>query len=280
MKKIEYQDIVNSVADLCIKANYELGDDVFEALKVAIENETSPTGKDILRQLVENAQIAKDESLPMCQDTGAAVFFVEFGQEVNILGGYLEDAINEGVKKGYTEGYLRKSMVKHPWNRVNTGDNTPAIIHTRVVPGNNLKITIAPKGAGSENMSALKMLSPSDGLEGIKNFILEQIEKIGPNPCPPTVVGVGAGGNFEKSALLAKEALLRSVGSVNPDKELAQLEQEMLAEINKLGIGPQGLGGKTTSLAVHINVSPCHIATMPVAININCHASRHKTVNL
>jgi fumarate hydratase subunit alpha len=280
MKEIACEEIIAAVKEISVTANYDLGEDVEQAFQESLHKEASPTGKKIIRQLLENASIARDESVPMCQDTGAAVIFLELGQEVLITGGYLEDAINEGVKQGYKEGYLRKSMVKHPWNRVNTGDNTPAIIHTRIVPGNALKITVAPKGGGSENMSAIKMMVPADGLEGIKKFVITQIEEAGPNPCPPIVVGVGIGGNFEKCALLAKEALLRPIGSPNPDPELQALEAELLDAANKLGIGPQGLGGTTTALAIHVKVYPCHIASMPVAVNINCHASRHKSVIL
>lgn len=277
MKKIEFHEIVAAVKELCISANYDLGEDVENSFKQWLQKEESPTGQDILKQLLANAEIARTELTPMCQDTGAAVIFIELGQEVVITEGYLEDAINEGVRQGYHEGYLRKSMVKHPWKRENTGDNTPAIIHTQIVPGDKMKITVSPKGGGSENMSALKMMVPADGLNGIKDFVIEQVAKAGPNPCPPIVVGVGIGGNFEKCALLAKEALLRPIGSKNSDPELEKIESELLTKINMLGIGPQGLGGTTTSLAVHIKTYPCHIASMPVAININCHATRHKT---
>lgn len=280
MKQVQYQDIVDAVAQICISANYDLGKDVEGAFARYKETEESPTGKKILQQLIDNAHIARDEGVPMCQDTGAAVIFVELGQEVCIVGGSFEDAINEGVRKGYLEGYLRKSMVSHPWKRENTGDNTPAIIHTRIVPGDKLKLTIAPKGGGSENMSAIKMMVPADGLKGIKEFVIDQVSKAGGNPCPPIIVGVGVGGNFEKCTFLAKEALLREVGELNPDPELQELEKELLSSINKLGIGPQGLGGTTTALAVHVNVYPCHIASMPVAVNINCHASRHKSIQL
>lgn len=216
----------------------------------------------------------------MCQDTGFAVAFVELGQDVHIEGGALEGAINEGVRQGYTDGYLRKSIVGHPLNRVNTGDNTPSVIHVKVVTGDHLKITIAPKGGGSENMSAIKMLKPAEGVEGVKKFVLETVKEAGPNPCPPIIVGVGIGGTFEKSALLAKEALLRSVGTPSSRSEIAALEKELLDKINNLGIGPQGLGGRITALAVHINIYAAHIASLPVAVNINCHASRHKEVIL
>ncbi|MFZ5633744.1 MAG: fumarate hydratase [Bacillota bacterium] len=259
-----------------MEANYFLGADVLKALEKKQQEEISLTGKDILKQLLLNAKIAKEDLVPMCQDTGFAVVFLELGQEVRITGGSLYDAVNKGVRKGYTEGYLRKSIVDHPLKRVNTGDNTPAVIHTKLVPGDSLKITVAPKGAGSENMSAVKMLKPAEGLEGVKKFVVEAVKAAGPNPCPPIVVGVGIGGTFEKCALLAKEALLRELGRPSHLPEIAAIERELLEEINSLGIGPQGLGGKTTALAVHIEIYPCHIASLPVAVNINCHAARHK----
>lgn len=279
-RTITCAEIVAAVAELCQQANYYLGEDVKKALEEAYAKEESPTGRDVLKQILANAEIAAAEQMPMCQDTGVAVVFLEVGQEVAITGGYLYDAVNEGVKKGYTEGYLRKSMVGDPLKRQNTGDNTPAVIHTKIVPGDRLKITVAPKGGGSENMSALAMLTPAAGREGVKKFVVETVKKAGPNPCPPVVVGVGIGGNFEKAALLAKEALLRPLGEPNPEPDLAALEQEILAEINRLGIGPQGFGGRVTALAVHINTFPCHIASLPVAVNLNCHAARHKTVVL
>jgi fumarate hydratase subunit alpha len=235
-------------------------------------------GKEIISQLLENAKIAKNEKLPICQDTGFTVVFVEIGQEVEITGGNLYDAINEGVRRGYKEGYLRKSIVDHPLRRKNTGDNTPAVIHTEIVPGDQLKISIIPKGAGCENMSGLAMLKPAQGIEGIKNFVVETVRKAGANPCPPIVVGVGVGGTFEKVALLAKKALLRKMDSYNEDNEMSQLEKELLIEINKLGIGPQGLGGRSTALRVFIEWFPCHIASLPVAVNIECHAHRHKEI--
>jgi fumarate hydratase subunit alpha len=230
--------------------------------------------------LLKNADIARSEDVPMCQDTGFAVVFVELGQDVHIEGGALEDAINEGVRRGYTEGYLRKSIVGHPLERVNTGDNTPAVIHLKLVPGNKMKITVAPKGGGSENMSGIKMLKPAEGVEGVKKFVLDTVKAAGPNPCPPIIVGVGIGGTFEKCALLAKEALLRPVGTPSHRPEIARLERELLDEINSTGIGPQGLGGRFTALAVHIEIYPVHIASLPVAVNINCHASRHKEIVL
>lgn len=276
LRTIDAATITATVSGLCQKANYELGEDVLEAFNRALTRETSLTGKDILRQLLENARIAREEAVPMCQDTGFAVVFLELGQEVVIAGGDLYEAVNQGVRQGYLEGYLRKSIVGHPLKRENTGDNTPAVIHTRIVPGDKLRIIVAPKGGGSENMSAIRMLKPAEGVEGVKNFILEQVKAAGPNPCPPIVVGVGIGGTFEKAALLAKEALLRPLGQPSPLPEIAQLEKELLKAVNGLGIGPQGLGGRTTALAVHIEIFPCHIATLPVAVNINCHASRHK----
>lgn len=251
-----------------------------EAFKKAQEEEISLTGKGILQDLIVNAEIACEEQAPMCQDTGYAVIFLELGQDVRIEGGDLYEAINEGVRKGYTEGYLRKSIVGHPLERKNTGDNTPAVIHTKIVPGDKLRIIVAPKGGGSENMSAIKMLRPADGVEGVKKFVIDTVKAAGPNPCPPIVVGVGIGGTFEKAAMLAKEALLRELGEKSKYPDIAKLEEELLSEINKLGIGPQGLGGKTTALGVHIEIYAAHIASLPVAVNLNCHAARHKEVTL
>ena len=279
MKTIVFDDIVKKVKDACMSANFELGEDVITAFRKTKETEESPVGKEILEQLIENATIAKEEKIAMCQDTGFAVFFVEIGDEVKVSGGNLVEAINEGVRQGYKEGYLRKSIC-HPFTRKNTGDNTPAIVHLDMVPGDQLKIIVAPKGGGSENMSRVTMLKPSDGIEGIKRFVVERVRESGANPCPPLVIGVGIGGTFEKAALIAKKALLRPVGSKNPDPELVSLEEELLVEINDLGVGPQGLGGRTTALAVHVNMHPCHIASLPVAVNINCHASRHKEIVL
>lgn len=280
VKTIDYMDIVETVSEICKEANYNLGQDVLDSFHENLGKEVSETGKAILEQLIENAKIAKEESVPMCQDTGYAVFFVEVGQDIHIVGGNLEDAINAGVRKGYSEGYLRKSIVGHPLKRINTGDNTPAVIHTKLVSGDQLKITIAPKGGGSENMSAIRMLKPAEGVEGVKNFVLEAVKNAGPNPCPPIIVGVGIGGTFEKCAQLAKEALLRPLGSKSNDGDIALLEEELLDKINKIGIGPQGFGGRTTALAVHIEIYAAHIASLPVAVNINCHAARHKTVIL
>lgn len=279
-KIIHYNTIVEKVKDLCMEANYFLGEDIRNHIQKSIQQESSPLGKEVLKDLQKNWEIAAKEQVPICQDTGTAVVFLEIGQDVKVEGGYLYDAINEGVREGYRKGYLRKSIVKHPWIRENTGDNTPAIIHTEIVPGNNLKITVAPKGGGSENMSALKMLTPAAGLSGVKQFVLDTVKKAGPNACPPIIVGVAVGGNFEKVAFLAKKTLLREVGQFNPDPVLAQVEKELLDKINKTGIGPQGFGGKTTALAVNLEVFPCHIACLPVAVNINCHVSRHKTIIL
>jgi fumarate hydratase subunit alpha len=258
------------------EANFYLGQDVLEGFQKALDTEISATGKGILQQLLENAEIARNELVPMCQDTGYAVIFLELGQDVRIEGGDLYEAINAGVRKGYTEGYLRKSIVSHPLERKNTGDNTPAVIHTKIVPGENLKIIIAPKGGGSENMSKIAMLKPADGIEGVRKFIVDSVRAAGPNPCPPIIVGVGIGGTFEKCAQLAKEALLRELGEKSKDPMIAKFEEELFEEINKLGIGPQGLGGRTTALAVNVEIYAAHIASLPVAVNINCHAARHK----
>ncbi len=279
MRKIEVRDIIEKVKGSCMSANFDLGEDILSAFEKARDTEESPVGEEILEQLIENAKIAREEKIALCQDTGFAVFFVELGDEVTIHGGNLVEAINEGVRQGYQEGYLRKSIC-HPFTRKNTGDNTPAIVHVDLVPGDQLKIIIAPKGGGSENMSRVTMLKPSDGIEGIKNFVVERVRESGANPCPPLVIGVGIGGTFEKAALIAKKALLRPVGSTNPNPELDVLEKELLEEINNLGIGPQGLGGRNTALAVQVEMHPCHIASLPVAVNINCHASRHKEIVL
>lgn len=279
MREIDVREVAEKVGDLCIAANYELGTDVLDAFERAMAQEESPVAKDILDQLTENARIAREERIPLCQDTGYTVVFVELGQEIHLVGGSLNKAIQKGVRQGYQEGYLRKSVC-HPFTRVNTGDNTPAIIHLEVVPGDRLRLIVAPKGGGSENMSRVEMLTPSVGIEGIKDHVVERVRTAGSNPCPPTIVGVGIGGTFEQAALIAKKALLRPVGSRNADPELDRLEDDLLGRINRLGIGPQGLGGRTTSLAVHINLIPCHIASLPVAVNIQCHAHRHKEVTL
>ncbi len=277
MREIDVKLITEKVRDLCMEANTDLGEDVLEVFDRAIEKEESPLGVEILKELKENARIARDERVAICQDTGFAVVFIELGQDVHLVGGGLKEAIFEGVRQGYRDGYLRKSIC-HPFTRANTGDNTPAIIHTEIVHGDQVKITVAPKGGGSENMSRVVMLTPSDGIEGIKRYVVQRVKESGSNPCPPTIVGVGIGGTFELAAFLAKKSLLRPLGSKNPDTELDQLEFEILTEINKLGIGPQGLGGRTTSLAVHILMMPCHIASLPLAVNIQCHAQRHKEI--
>lgn len=276
IKTVNTTAITEAVARMSQEANFYLGQDVLEGFQKALDTEISATGKGILQQLLENAEIARTELVPMCQDTGYAVIFLELGQDVRIEGGDLYEAINEGVRKGYTEGYLRKSIVSHPLERKNTGDNTPAVIHTKIVPGDNLKIIIAPKGGGSENMSKIAMLKPADGIEGVRKFIVDSVKSAGPNPCPPIIVGVGIGGTFEKCAQLAKEALLRELGEKSKDPMIAKFEEELLEEINKLGIGPQGLGGRTTALAVNVETYAAHIASLPVAVNINCHAARHK----
>src|SRR3972149_12308086 len=259
MREIDLKLITEKVRELCMKANTDLGEDVLQAFNRAMEKEESPLGIEILKELKENARMAKDADVPICQDTGFAVVLMELGQDVHLIGGDLKEAIFEGVRQGYRDGYLRKSIC-HPFTRANTGDNTPAIIHTEIVPGEKVRITVAPKGGGRENMSRVVMLTPSDGVEGIKRYVVERVKESGSNPCPPTIVGVGIGGTFEQTALLAKKSLLRSLGSRNTDPELGQLESEILTAINKLGIGPQGLGGRTTSLAVHILMMPCHIA--------------------
>lgn len=278
MREIPAQLITEKVAKMCIDANYYLHQDVIKALEEGLKREESPTGRSILEQILENAKIAAEGEFPICQDTGFAVFFVELGADVHVTGATLPEAITEGVRKGYGEGYLRKSIVSDPIKRVNTKDNTPPVIWTDIVPGDKLKITFAPKGGGSENMSEVAMLNPSDGPEGVKNFVVDKVRRSGSNPCPPIVVGVGIGGTFEKVAWLAKKALLRPIGDRHPDPYYADMELELLERINKLGIGPQGLGGRITALDVHIEVFPCHIASFPAAVNIQCHAARHETV--
>lgn len=276
MREVSVEKIVDTVKELCIESNYYLGDDIRNGLKDSIEKEEYPLANDVLKKIYLNADIARDNSMPICQDTGMACVFVELGQDVHITGGSLEDAINEGVRRGYEEGFLRKSVVKDPLNRVNTKDNTPAIIYYDIVKGDKVKITVAPKGFGSENMSRIAMLKPSDGVQGVKRFILETVENAGPNPCPPMVVGVGIGGTFDKAAYLAKKALLRPIDQSSEIEFYKDLEEELISEINKLGIGPQGFGGRTTALGINIEVYPTHIAGLPVAVNINCHATRHK----
>ena len=279
MREIDVTLITERVRALCMRANTDLGEDVLQAFDRAIEKEESPVAVEILKELKENARIAREEQVPICQDTGFTVVFVEVGQDVHLVGGSLNEAIHEGVRQGYRDGYLRKSIC-HPFSRANTGDNTPAIIHADIVPGDKINVTIAPKGAGSENMSRVVMLTPSEGIEGIKKFVVQRVKESGSNPCPPTIVGVGIGGTMEQAGLLAKRSLLRFLGTPNPDPELDRLESEILGEINKLGIGPQGLGGRTTSLAVHIRMMPCHIASLPLAVNIQCHVQRHKEATI
>lgn len=280
MKEIDVEVITREVSQLCMDANYFLNMDIKNALLDGQSREESPIGLEILDKLIKNAELAAQKKVAICQDTGMAVLFVTIGQEVHITGGSLTDAINEGVRKGYNEGYLRKSVVRDPIERVNTGDNTPAVIHYDIVPGDTLKIELAPKGFGSENMSALKMLKPSDGIEGVKSFILETVDKAGPNPCPPIVVGVGIGGTMEKASLLAKKALFRPINKRSNIEYVRKLEEEMLRKINQLGIGPSGLGGTLTALAVNVETFPTHIAGLPVAINISCHVTRHGEVIL
>jgi fumarate hydratase subunit alpha len=275
MREVNAKQITEVVKKLCIDANLYLGEDVLAAFDRGEKMEESPVGKEMFQQLKENARIAREEKVAMCQDTGLAVVFVELGQEVHIAGGDFNAAINEGVRQGYQEGYLRKSAC-NCFSRANTKDNTPAVIHLEIIPGDKVKITVAPKGGGSENMSTVTMLSPSEGVEGIKKRVVDWVKQAGSNPCPPVVVGVGIGGTFEQTALMAKKALLRPLGQKNPDPQLAALEQEILTRVNNLGIGPQGLGGRITAMAVHVEMIPCHIASFPMAVNINCHAHRHK----
>ena len=270
-------EITDAIAQMCVEVNERLSPDMEEALLRASREETNATGQMVLGTLRENLDIARGEHIPICQDTGMAVIFLDIGQEVQLTGGDLTEAVNAGVAKGYTEGYLRASVVADPFERVNTGDNTPAVIHTRIVPGDQVTVTVAPKGAGSENMSALKMLKPADGIEGVRDYVLEVIRTAGPNPCPPLVVGVGVGGNFESAPLMAKRALLRAVGEAAEDPAIRQLEEELLQAANDLGIGPAGLGGDHTVLAVHVETAPTHIAQLPVAVAICCHVNRHIT---
>ncbi len=280
MREIKVSQITEAIRKLCIDANYYLGSDIKNRLIKSHEEEDWDIAKGILNKILVNADIAKNEDMPMCQDTGVACVFIEIGQEVQVVEGSLEDAINEGVRQGYKDGYLRKSVVKDPLDIVNTKDNTPAMIYYNIVPGDKLKITVAPKGFGSENMSQIKMLKPSDGLQGVKDFIIKVVKEAGPNPCPPIIVGVGIGGTFDKAATIAKKALIRSIDVRNENPFYAKLEEELVTMINELGIGPQGFGGKTTALAVNIETYPTHIAGLPVAVNINCHATRHAEIEL
>lgn len=275
IRTIRVEEITKNIKEMCIEANHILSPDMAEAMKCAEKNEEAPLGKQILEQLQENLKIAGEDMIPICQDTGMAVVFLEIGQDVHLEGGALEDAVNEGVRQGYVEGYLRKSVVGDPLIRENTKDNTPAVLHTRIVDGDQVKIKVAPKGFGSENMSRVFMLKPAEGIEGVKDVVLTAVKDAGPNACPPMVVGVGIGGTFEKCALMAKEALTREVGSHSEIEYVKELEEELLTKINSLGIGPGGLGGTTTALAVNINTYPTHIAGVPVAVNICCHVNRH-----
>ena len=275
IRTINIKEITTNIKEMCIEANHFLSEDMERAMKQAEKAEQSPLGKQILEQLEENLQIAADDMIPICQDTGMAVIFLEIGQDVHLQGGSLEDAVNEGVRQGYVEGFLRRSVVKDPLIRENTKDNTPAVIHYKIVEGSKVKIKVAPKGFGSENMSRVFMLKPADGIEGVKEAVLTAVKEAGPNACPPMVVGVGIGGTFEKCALMAKEALTREVGTHSDIQYVKEMEKELLAKINSLGIGPGGLGGTTTALAVNINTYPTHIAGLPVAINICCHVNRH-----
>jgi len=280
MREISCETIISHVKEMCIQATHYLSDDMKSALYKGVEDEASPLGRQILEQLCENLKIAGEDMIPICQDTGMAVVFIEIGQEVHIVGGGLEDAVNEGVRQGYVEGYLRKSVVSDPIERVNTKDNTPAIIHYSIVPGDTFKITLAPKGFGSENMSRVVMLKPADGIEGVKKVILETVDLAGPNACPPMVIGVGIGGDFEKCAIMAKHALTRAAGEHSDIPYVCALEEEMLDKVNRLGIGPGGLGGTVTAFAVNIETYPTHIAGLPVAVNICCHVNRHVTKEL
>lgn len=277
MREIAVERIIDSVKRLCIEANCHLSEDMKACISACRNSEPWPQAAEVLDRIVENYRIADEADQPICQDTGVACVFLKIGQEVHIVGGDLTTAINEGVRRGYRDGYLRKSVVRDPLDRVNTGDNTPAMLYTEIVPGDKLEITIAPKGFGSENMSRIAMLRPSDGIDGVRDFIVNAVEQAGSNPCPPIVVGVGIGGTFDKAAYLAKKALLRPVNERHPEPFYAALEAELLERINRLGIGPQGFGGMTTALAVNIETFPTHIAGLPVAVNINCHVTRHKT---
>jgi len=277
MREINASAITQAVAQLCQEANFELGEDVLSALKQAQQTEESSLGREVLSQLIENAQIAEEERLPLCQDCGTAVVFLEIGQETHIIGGDLYAAVEEGVRQGYIQGYLRKSVVSQPFSaRINTKDNTPPVIHVEIVPGDQLKITVMPKGGGAENMSRLAMLKPSEGRQGIIDLVVRTVDEAGGNPCPPLIIGLGIGATGEKAMLLAKKALLRKVAEPNPDPEIAELEKEILSRVNALGIGPLGFGGRTTALAVHAEVMPTHIASLPVAVNLQCHSARHK----
>ena len=276
MRDIPVSELTTKIKTLCIEANYVASADIVEALSDGLSNEKSPIGQNILNQILDNAALAKEKRMPICQDTGMVIIFLTIGQEVHFVGGSLEDAVNEGVRQGYEEGFLRKSVVEDPFNRVNTGDNTPAVIHYSIVPGDQVLIEVSPKGFGSENMSQMHMLKPADGIEGAKEAIIKTVDEAGGNACPPIIVGVGIGGSFEKAAILSKRALLRDIDEHAESPEIKAMEEEVLHKINNLGIGPQGLGGLTTALAVHIETYPTHIAGLPVAVNISCHVTRHR----
>lgn len=281
MREIQCHQITETVARLCQEANFFLGQDVLNSLSKARAEEVSPVGRAILDRILENAGVAAEERMPLCQDCGTVVVFLEIGQEVHISGGDLYAAVEEGVRRGYEEGYLRKSIVRQPFSaRVNTKDNTPAVIYSEITPGDRLKIIVAPKGGGSDNMSQFTVLTPAQGRQGVIDFVVKAVDEAGSNPCPPLIIGVGIGGTAEKAMLLAKKALLRPVGEANPDPEVAELERELLLRVNALGIGPQGFGGRITALAVHAEVFPCHMASLPVAVNLQCHSARHKEVIL
>ena len=281
IREVDVAVVTAAVRDLCITANYDLPADVYDALVAARQAEESPVGREVLAQLVENADIAAADRVPICQDTGFAVIFADVGQDVHLAGGDFEEAVHEGVRRGYGDGYLRKSVAEEPGHaRRNTRDNTPAIIHTSIVPGDTVRLTMMAKGGGAENMSSLNMLKPAQGWAGMVDAVVETVSRAGSNPCPPVIIGVGIGGTIEKVTLLAKKALLREVGSTHPDQRVAEMEDELLEKINALGIGPQGLGGRITALDVFIEEMPCHIASMPLAVNVQCHAQRHKTVTL
>jgi fumarate hydratase subunit alpha len=276
IRELSVQTVTDTVARLCMDANFFLGEDVLAKLRECLEREESSLGKRVLEQVLGNAAVACEDKVAMCQDTGLAVVFLEIGQDVHFTGGSLMDAVQEGVRQGYRSGPLRKSVVRDPLVRINTGDNTPAVVHLEITTGDRVRVIVAPKGGGSENMSEVKMLAPSAGREGVTDFIVDRVRRSGPNPCPPVIVGVGLGGTFEKCAFLAKKSLLRTLGVPNPDPFYAEMESELLERINGLGIGPMGYGGRCTALAVHIEAHPCHIASLPVAVNIQCHAARHK----
>jgi len=280
MKELHVSTITEAIAEACKASCFDLPEDVESAIIASVSKEESPIGREILEQLIENSRIGREELIPICQDTGFTVVFVELGQDIHISGGWVVDAINEGVRRGYKEGFLRKSIVSHPLDRVNTGDNTPAVVHVDVVPGSQLRMVVVPKGGGCENMSALKMLKPSDGVDGVKKFVVDTVVSGGPNPCPPIIVGVGIGGTMDKAALLAKKAILRKIGMPSSNPRDAELEKELLELVNSSGIGPMGLGGRITALAVNVESFPAHIASLPVAVNIQCHSARQKEIIL